>query len=335
MRRRRRSLVLVPAALLSAACTRTRSDDKVAEDALSRDLTLATQMENKPVDPSRPEAAGGGGVCAAQPVPAAPSQARRAEAVSLAQRAQQAEVVGDTRAARELFARAAQLDGTDKDVVYHLARADEALGRTSDAAREYCQYLSLVPTGAGAAEANARLASLGAAKKPAATVAAQGSSTHATWRSPAPTHVAYSSPRTAGGGAQQVASARSTSQSSPDVGATRTVVSGEAAGHRASGAPDAGASAPAVDTTTAIPPEAVVASTPTQPAATTPARRSGGNQQHVARDAAIGAAAGAAVGGIMTHSVKGAGIGAIAGGLLGAVSGRAGSGGFRTPGYAR
>jgi hypothetical protein len=344
MRRRRRSLVLVPAALLSAACTRTRQDDNTAaEDALSRDLTLATQMENRPVDPARGEAPNGR-VCAAQPVPAAPGAKQRQEAAVLAQRAQQAEVVGDTRTARDLFARAAQLDGTDKDVVYHLARADEALGRTGDAAREYCQYLSLVPGAAGAAEANARLAALGTAKKGGATVVASsaGVAQRTPWRSTTSAsrmRPSLASPKI-GGGATQVASAAGSRQSSAsDMGSTPSTMTGEAAGRRAAAASDAGASAPAVDTTSATAPEAVMAATTTPEQATTstpsrPTTTVRRQQSHVARNTAIGAAAGAAVGGIMSHSVKGAGIGAIAGGLLGAVSGR-GSGLVRTPGFAR
>ena len=328
MRRRRRSLVLVPAALLSAACTRTRNDDRETQDALNRDLTLAAQMENRPVDPARPEASSGGGVCAAQPRPAAPTVRQRQEAASLAQRAQQAEIVGDTRGARELLARSVQLDATDKYVVYHLGRADEALGRTADAAREYCQYLSLVPGAAGAAEANARLAALGTPSKAGASRSARRG---ASWRSPSvalarTTRVGYavSAPDT-GATTRAMATTPSTS-SRRDVlaGAPGTTIaaapgttSGEAAGHRAGHASGDGiGDVAAADTTIAAAPTA------TQPAATpVPPRRNGAGTSHVARDATIGAAAGAAVGAVMTRSARGAGIGAIAGGLLGAISG--------------
>jgi hypothetical protein len=326
MRRRRRSLVLVPAALLSAACTRTRNDDRETQDALNRDLTLAAQMENRPVDPARPEASSGGGVCAAQPRPAAPTARQRQEAASLAQRAQQAEIVGDTRAARELLARAVQLDATEKDVVYHLGRADEALGRTADAAREYCQYLSLVPGAAGAAEANARLAALGTPSKAGASRSARRG---ASWRSPSvastrSTRVGYAVSAPDTGAATSAMATTPSSRRDVPAGAPGTTIaaapgttSGEAAGHRAGHQNGDGiGDVAAADTTIAAAP------TTPQPAATpAPARRNGAGTSHVARDATIGAAAGAAVGAVMTRSARGAGIGAIAGGLLGAISG--------------
>lgn len=346
MRRRRRSLVLVPAALLSAACTRSRQDDTVAAggDALSRDLTLATQMENRPVDPARPEAGASSGVCAAQPRPAAPSAQQRQQALSFAQRGQQAEVVGDTRSARDLFARAARLDGTDKDVVYHLARADEALGRTSDAAREYCQYLSLVPGTAGAAEANARLAALGTSSETTTGASASiGAATRATsaWRAPARSRVSYAAPNATGSYQPATSSGAATVAAAPRPQSSATEVRGEAAGHRASSSTDpatdgasSGETAVASADTATSGGAATQAETTTPPAPAAHRPSVGGTPSHVARDATIGAAAGAAVGAVMTHSAKGAGIGAIAGGLLGAVAGR-GPGLVRTPGFAR
>ena len=89
-----------------------------------------------------------------------PSAEQRRAARDLAERAQQAAILGDRAAAREQLRQAAALDPRDPDLAYQLARANDAAGATADAASEYCRFLALSPDGAEAAEARERVALL-------------------------------------------------------------------------------------------------------------------------------------------------------------------------------
>lgn len=98
--------------------------------------------------------------CAALPAAAAPTAERRRQAEELAQRGQQAAILGDRAGARDLLRRAATLDPADADLAYQLARAEESAGSDTAAARAYCRFITLAPDAPEAAEARTRLAQL-------------------------------------------------------------------------------------------------------------------------------------------------------------------------------
>lgn len=104
--------------------------------------------------------AGTSALCPAPRARPAPTPEQRRAARDLAQRAQQAAILGDRAAAREQLRQAAMLDPRDPDLAYQLARANDAAGAAADAASEYCRFLSLAPDGAEAAEARERVAIL-------------------------------------------------------------------------------------------------------------------------------------------------------------------------------
>jgi tetratricopeptide (TPR) repeat protein len=99
-------------------------------------------------------------LCPAQRLPAAPTAEQRRAARELAERAQQAAILGDRASAREQLRQAVALDARDADLAYQLARANDAAGAAADAASEYCRFLSLSPNAAEAAEARERIAIL-------------------------------------------------------------------------------------------------------------------------------------------------------------------------------
>jgi tetratricopeptide (TPR) repeat protein len=109
-----------------------------------------------------------------------PTDAQRRQARALAQRGQQAAILGDRASARDQLRQAVALDPSDADLAYQLARADEMTGASAEAAREYCRFLALAPGAPEAAEARDRLATLarpsGAenAANPAVTAFQQG-----------------------------------------------------------------------------------------------------------------------------------------------------------------
>jgi tetratricopeptide (TPR) repeat protein len=86
--------------------------------------------------------------------------AQRRQARELAQRAQQSAILGDRAAARDQLRQAAALDPTNPDLAYQLARAQEAVGASSDAASAYCRFLALAPDAPEASEARERLTGL-------------------------------------------------------------------------------------------------------------------------------------------------------------------------------
>lgn len=88
-----------------------------------------------------------------------------AEARRLATAGYEAEILGDFRAARDAFARAAERLPRDDRIAYHLARAHEALEEYDAAASAYCVTLALAPKGANAADSRLRLRALDASGK--------------------------------------------------------------------------------------------------------------------------------------------------------------------------
>jgi tetratricopeptide (TPR) repeat protein len=98
--------------------------------------------------------------CASVAPPRPPTADQRRQARELAQRGQQAAILGDRVAARDQLRSAAALDPSDPDLAYQLARADESTGASAEAANEYCRFLALAPDAPDAAEARARIAEL-------------------------------------------------------------------------------------------------------------------------------------------------------------------------------
>src|SRR4051794_3999071 len=74
-----------------------------------------------PPAPARP-------ACAPLPTPPAPTDAQRRRARDLAQNGRQAAILGDSGAAFTQMREASQLDPTDSDLAYQLARAYETAG---------------------------------------------------------------------------------------------------------------------------------------------------------------------------------------------------------------
>jgi len=92
--------------------------------------------------------------------PAAPTADQVRQAQDLAQRGQQAAILGDRAAARSQLRQAAALDPTNADLAYQLARAEESAGSDADATKAYCRFIALAPDAPEAAEARTRLAQL-------------------------------------------------------------------------------------------------------------------------------------------------------------------------------
>jgi len=95
-------------------------------------------------------------------VAARPANARRdiAEARRLSAAGQEAALTGDQKAARDAFAKAADLNPVDDRIAYDLGRAHEELDDSTSAIREYCRYLTLSPAGPEAGDVRARLQQL-------------------------------------------------------------------------------------------------------------------------------------------------------------------------------
>lgn len=89
--------------------------------------------------------------------PAEPTQEERTEARRLASEADQALILGDPERARDLLARATELDPTSPELGYRYARALEELGAGQQAVDQYCRVLSLDSGGEELEDAEARL----------------------------------------------------------------------------------------------------------------------------------------------------------------------------------
>ena len=98
--------------------------------------------------------------CATPFAPRTPTAEQQRRAQDLAQRGQQAALLGDRAAARDQLRQAAELDPTNIDLAYQLARAEESAGSEAEAARAYCRFIALAPDSPEATESRARLAQL-------------------------------------------------------------------------------------------------------------------------------------------------------------------------------
>src|SRR5262249_17583764 len=91
---------------------------------------------------------------------ASPTEAQRRDARDMAQRARQSAILGDASAALSQLRGAAGLDPTDPNLAYELARAYESAGVMSNAASEYCRFLSLAPNATEAPDVRAHVSTL-------------------------------------------------------------------------------------------------------------------------------------------------------------------------------
>jgi tetratricopeptide (TPR) repeat protein len=105
---------------------------------------------------TRPQAS----ACPVLPLPRQPGAADREEARQRANLGQEAAIVGNQRAAREQFRRAAQLDPSNEEIAYQYGRTLEDAGSPAEALREYCRYIALAPASGDAADVRARIAEL-------------------------------------------------------------------------------------------------------------------------------------------------------------------------------
>jgi tetratricopeptide (TPR) repeat protein len=129
--------------------------------ALLAGLGAATALPAQTLAPRRTLTTGAAPGCDLAPAATASEAPRNtAEARRLSAQGQEAALVGDQGAARDAFARAAQLNPADERLLYDLARAHEALSDTVAAVGSYCQYLTLAPAGSEAADVRTRLGQL-------------------------------------------------------------------------------------------------------------------------------------------------------------------------------
>ena len=97
-------------------------------------------------DPLKPGAARARPICAVSRIVAAPNPEQRQRAHNLLQQGQQAAMLGDSPAELRALRDASDLDPSDPDLAYQLARAYEAARDSRNAVVEYCRFLSLAPT---------------------------------------------------------------------------------------------------------------------------------------------------------------------------------------------
>ena len=97
-------------------------------------------------DPLKPGAARTRPVCAVARSVFVPNPEQRQRARNLLQQGQQAAMLGDSPAELRALRDASDLDPSDPDLAYQLARAYEAAKDSRNAVAEYCRFLSLAPT---------------------------------------------------------------------------------------------------------------------------------------------------------------------------------------------
>lgn len=95
--------------------------------------------------------------CPPFPSPSEPTQEERTEARRLASDADQALILGEPGRARDLLARAIEMDPASPDLGYRYARTLEEMGADAQAVDEYCRVLALDSGGEELGDASARL----------------------------------------------------------------------------------------------------------------------------------------------------------------------------------
>ena len=132
----------------------------VAGCALSWAPTLAQDL------PLRREIPGIGPVqCAIEAPNASPSADERVQAAELGSSAGQAVILGDRGRARDLLARATELDPTSAPLAYQYGRVLDDLGQRPAAMDQYCTVLALDPATDDAADVQNRLNALSAEER--------------------------------------------------------------------------------------------------------------------------------------------------------------------------
>lgn len=104
--------------------------------------------------------------CPDFPPPEAPDAEERNQAARLGSDAEQAVILGDRERARDLLARATELDPSSPDLAYRYARILEELGSGREAVAWYCRVETLDPGTSDAADARSRIDELAAADRP-------------------------------------------------------------------------------------------------------------------------------------------------------------------------
>ncbi len=104
--------------------------------------------------------------CPRLPPPGSVSEEERDEAGRLSSSAEQALILGDQARARDLLARAVELDPASGELAYRYARILQDLGERQEAMDELCRTMSLGPGEEVAADARARLEVLAAMDRP-------------------------------------------------------------------------------------------------------------------------------------------------------------------------
>ena len=146
--------------------------------ALTSPLVLRAQTAARPKEPlkQRPVVVRMRTACSASVAQSAsPSEEQRRAARDMAQRARESAILGDAAAELSQRRAAADLDPTDPNLAYELARAYESAGVTANAAREYCRFLSLAPNASEAPDVRAHVAAL-VPPKPDTVVTVEGTS---------------------------------------------------------------------------------------------------------------------------------------------------------------
>ena len=157
---------------MSASTSRRRILDALAFSlALAAPVVAPAAAGAQTLDLKRTFASATAGVCPgfAAPPPATPQRVQ--EARRLFSLGQEASIVGDHRAARDLFRQAQEQNGGDERIAYYLGRSDEELKLPAEALAQYCRYLSLAPNGSDADDARVRLDRLATATAKGGTAA--------------------------------------------------------------------------------------------------------------------------------------------------------------------
>lgn len=127
---------------------------RAAPAALLAGLASVAAAQNRAQEslkPGRPEARTRP-ICPVTPPRNAPSEEATRRARLLAQRGQQAAILGDAQSALDALLEATSVDPTDPDLAYQLGRVHELMLDSVSAVREYCRFLSLAPTAPEASE---------------------------------------------------------------------------------------------------------------------------------------------------------------------------------------
>ena len=122
-------------------------------------VATRTAVAQPALEPKRTVAGAASPGCAVfgSSAPTVPARRDSAEVRRLTALGHEAAIVGDHRAARDVFSQAAQLDPNDPRLLYHLGRSHEELGETREALRQYCRSLALAPESSDAAEVRGRI----------------------------------------------------------------------------------------------------------------------------------------------------------------------------------